>query len=148
VYKSLRWHAIGSLFIKLYVMKRYAAVCAFVLVALVTSSFSFAQTGTQMGDQATHAAQMKQKLVSELKMTDMQADSVVAINMSYKPQMRDIFQDQSLSQDEKKSRMRAITEQADKRIQPILGDSLFRQYQDWRMKNMQQMKSGKTDSNQ
>jgi len=129
-------------------MKRYAAVCAFVLVALVTSSFSFAQTGTQMGDQATHAAQMKQKLVSELKMTDMQADSVVAINMSYKPQMRDIFQDQSLSQDEKKSRMRAITEQADKRIQPILGDSLFRQYQDWRMKNMQQMKSGKTDSNQ
>ena len=129
-------------------MKRYAAVCAFVLVALVTSSFSFAQTATQMGDQATHAAQMKQKLVSELKMTDMQADSVVAINMSYKPQIRDIFQDQSLSQDEKKSRMRAITEQADKRIQPILGDSLFRQYQDWRMKNMQQMKSGKTDSNQ
>ena len=133
-------------------MKRITAVCSFILVALLTSVFSFAQTssgtGSQMGDQATHAAQMKQKLMSELKMTEMQADSVVAINMSYKPQMRDIFQDQSLSQDEKKSRMKAVTEQADKRIQPILGDSLFRQYQDWRMKNMQQMKSGKTDTNQ
>src|SRR5437764_4729436 len=107
-------------------MKRFTAVCTFILVTLLTSVFSFAQngtgTGSQMGDQATHAAQMKQKLISELKMSEMQADSVVAINMSYRPQMRDIFQDQSLSQDEKKSRMKAVTEQADKRIEPILGD--------------------------
>src|SRR5579872_5101937 len=107
-----RWHAIGSSFFKLYVMKRITAVCTFILMALLTSVFSFAQsstgTGSQMGDQATHAAQMKQKLMSELKMTEMQADSVVAINMSYRPQMRDIFQDQSLSQDEKKSRMKAV----------------------------------------
>jgi len=95
------------------------------------------------GDPATRAAQMKQRLITELKMTDVQADSVVSINMSYRPQMRDIFQDESLSQDEKKAKMKAITDQADKRIQPVLGDPLFKQYQDWRMKNMQQMRSGK-----
>jgi hypothetical protein len=121
------------------IMKRFAAACAFVLVTLLTSVSGFAQAG----DPAARAAQMKQKLVTELKMTDVQADSVVAINMSYRPQMRDIFQDQSLSQDEKKTKMKAITDQADKRIQPVLGDSLFKQYQDWRMKNMQQMRSGK-----
>jgi hypothetical protein len=87
---------------------------------------------------------MKQKLITELKMTDVQADSVVAINMSYRPQMRDIFQDQILSQDEKKAKMKTITDQADKRIQPVLGDPLFKQYQEWRMKNMQQMRSGKS----
>jgi hypothetical protein len=86
---------------------------------------------------------MKQKLITELKMTDVQADSVVAINSSYRPQMREIFQDQTLSQDEKKAKMKAITDQADKRIQPVLGDPLFKQYQDWRAKNMQQMRAGK-----
>jgi hypothetical protein len=121
------------------IMKQFAAACAFVLVTLLTSVSGFAQAG----DPAARAAQMKQKLVTELKMTDVQADSVVAINMSYRPQMRDIFQDQSLSQDEKKTKMKGITDQADKRIQPVLGDSLFKQYQDWRMKNMQQMRSGK-----
>jgi ABC-type branched-subunit amino acid transport system ATPase component len=120
-------------------MKQYAAVCAFFLVTLLTSISGFAQTG----DPAARAAQMKQKLITELKMTDVQADSVVAINMSYRPQMRDIFQDQSLSDDAKKAKMKAINDQADKRIQPVLGDPLFKQYQEWRAKNMQQMRSGK-----
>ena len=84
-------------------------------------------------------AQMKQKLMTDLKMTDVQADSVVAISMSYMPQRRAIFQDQSLSQDDKQAKMKEITDQADKRIQPVLGDALFKQYQEWRAKNMQQM---------
>ena len=43
--------------------------------------------------------------------------------------------------------MKAITAEADKRIQPVLGDSLFKQYQDWRMKNMQQMRGAKSGNN-
>lgn len=120
-------------------MKQYIAVCAFFLMAILTSVSGFAQAG----DPAARAAKMKQKLITELKMTDVQADSVVAINMSYRPQMRDIFQDQTLSQDEKKAKMKAITDLADMRIQPVLGDPLFKQYQEWRAKNMQQMRAGK-----
>ena len=120
-------------------MKQYVAFCAFLLMAVLTSVSGFAQAG----DPAARAAQMKQKLVTELKMTDVQADSVVAINMSYRPQMHDIFQDQTLGQDEKKAKMKAITDLADKRIQPVLGDPLFKQYQEWRAKNMQQMRAGK-----
>jgi hypothetical protein len=120
-------------------MKKYAAAWAFILIATFTSVNCFAQGG----DQAARAAQMKQKLMTELKMTDVQADSVVAINSSYRPQMREIFRDQTLSDDDKKAKMKVITDQADKRIQPILGDPLFKQYQDWRAKNMQQMRSGR-----
>jgi hypothetical protein len=120
-------------------MKKYVAASAFLLVTMLLSVAVFAQGG----DPAARAAQMKQKLITELKMTDVQADSVVAINMSYRPEMRDIFQDQTLTQDEKKAKMKVITDQADKRIQPVLGDPLFKQYQDWRTKNMQQMRSGK-----
>jgi len=41
----------------------------------------------------------------------------------------------------------AISDQADKRIQPVLGDPLFKQYQDWRTKYMQQMRAGKPAGN-
>jgi outer membrane lipoprotein-sorting protein len=81
-------------------MKQFAAACAFVLVTLLTSVSGFAQSG----DPANRAAQMKQKLITELKMTDVQADSVVTINMSYRPQMHDIFQDQHLVRMKKRQR--------------------------------------------
>jgi len=105
------------------------------LMTLFTGFTALAQS-----DPASRQAAMKQKLITELKMTPVQADSVMSIGMSYMPQRREIYQDQSLSQDEKNAKMKAITDQADKRIQPILGDSLFKQYQDWRSKNMQQMR--------
>jgi hypothetical protein len=118
-------------------MKQFIGACVIVVLALFFCVDSFAQS-----DPAAREAQMKQKLMTDLKMTDVQADSVVSINMFYMPQRRVIFQDQSLSQDDKKGKMKTITDQADKRIQPVLGDSLFKQYQDWRVKNMQ-MRGGK-----
>jgi ABC-type branched-subunit amino acid transport system ATPase component len=122
-------------------MKRIIPVSAFLATALFFSLGSFAQS-----DPATRQAEMKQKLITDLKMTPVQADSVVSIGASYMPQRREIFQDQSLSQDEKMTKMKAVTAEADKRIQPVLGDSLFKQYQDWRVKNMQQMR-GKSGNN-
>lgn len=124
-------------------MKHFIVTGIFVIAALITSVNSFGQ----QSDPATRQAQMKQKLITDLKMTDVQADSVVAIGMSYMPQRRAIFQDESLSQDDKQAKMKVITDQADKRIQPILGDSLFKQYQDWRTKNMQQMRGGRPAGN-
>ncbi|HXB29627.1 MAG TPA: hypothetical protein VNW49_07400 [Puia sp.] len=120
-------------------MKHFIVAGIFVVAALITSVNSFAQ----QTDPATRQAQMKQKLITDLKMTDVQADSVVAISMSYMPQRRAIYQDQSLSQDDKQAKLKEISDQADKRIQPILGDPLFKQYQDWRTKNMQQMRGGR-----
>jgi ABC-type branched-subunit amino acid transport system ATPase component len=123
-------------------MKHFIVAGIFLMVAMITSVNSYAQ----QGDPAARQAQMKQKLMTDLKMTDVQADSVVSISMSYSPQRRAIFQDQSLSQDDKQAKMKVITDQADKRIQPILGDSLFKQYQDWRTKNMQQMRGGRPNN--
>jgi hypothetical protein len=123
-------------------MKRFIPAFAIILMALFFSTKVSAQS-----DPATRQAEMKQKLITDLKMTPVQADSVVSINSSYMPQRREIFQDQSLSQDQKMAKMKDITAEADKRIQPILGDSLYKQYQDWRMKNMQQMRGGRSGNN-
>ncbi len=123
-------------------MNRIIPTGALIVIAMFLSAGSFAQS-----DPATRQAEMKQKLITDLKMTPVQADSVVSIGASYMPQRREIFQDQSLSQDEKMTKMKAITAEADKRIQPVLGDSLFKQYQEWRMKNMQQMRGTKSGNN-
>ena len=57
-------------------MKQFIAAGAFVMLALFSSVNSFAQ----QSDPAARQAQMKQKLITDLKMTDVQADSVVAIS--------------------------------------------------------------------
>jgi hypothetical protein len=144
VYKITGWHAFGNSIYPpiIQIMKKFLATGVVLIFCLFTTIYSFAQS-----DPAARQAQMKQKLITDLKMTDVQADSVVSINASYRPQFREIFQDQSLSQDDKMAKMKAITEQADKRIQPVLGDPLFKQYQEWRAKNMQQMRGGKSGAN-
>ena len=121
-------------------MKQYIAAGALILLALCSTVNGFAQSG----DPSARADQMKQKLVTDLKMTQVQADSVVAINSSYRPQFMAIYQDPSLSQDDKKAKMKNISEQADMRLQPVLGDSLLAKYKDWRKENMQQMRGAKS----
>ena len=121
---------------KLQIMKQIIAG-ALMMLALFASVDSFAQ----QRDPAARAAAMKQKLVTDLKLTDVQADSVVSINQAFMPQRREIFQDQSLSREDKRTKMKALTDQADKRIQAVLGDDLFKQYQDWREKNMQRRRN-------
>ena len=110
---------------------------AVLMMALFTSFNAVAQK-----DPSARAAEMKQKLKTDLQLSDIQADSVVAINQEFMPQRREIFQDQSLSSDDKKSKMKGISDQADQRIQSVLGDDLFKKYQDWRMKNMQHRRDG------
>lgn len=124
-------------------MKQYIVTGAFILFALFASVDSFAQNE----DPAARQAQMKQKLMTDLKMTDLQADSVVAINSSYRPQFKEIYQDQSLSEADRNVKMKAIAGQADNRIKPVLGDSLYQQYKEWRKQNMQQMRAGKPGNN-
>jgi len=97
-----------------------------VCVAVVLAVFSVSTLYAQQQDPAARAAAMKQKLKDDLKFTDVQADSVVSIQQEFRPKMREIFQDQSLSQDDKRAKIAPINEARDKRIQAVLGDDLFK----------------------
>lgn len=109
-----------------------------VIIAVCSFSNSYAQQGGGMRDPAA----MKQKLKDDLKLTDVQADSVVAISQEFRPKMRDIFMDQTLSQDDKTSKIAVIREAQNKRVQAVLGDDLFKKYQDWQAKNRPQRGGG------
>jgi hypothetical protein len=119
-------------------MKRIIACVAIVLAVSVVSTV-FAQQGQP---DPSRMAAMKQKMKDDLKLTDVQADSVSAINQEFRPQMRTIMMDQTLSQDDKKAKLQPITDAADKRIQAVLGDDLFKKYKDWRTANRPQRGGG------
>jgi predicted transglutaminase-like cysteine proteinase len=111
-------------------------------IAVVIAVFSVSSLYAQQQDPQQRMAAMKQKMKDDLKLTDAQADSVAAIQQEFMPKRREIFQDQSLSDDDKRSKLQAVQDQANKRIQAVLGDDLFKKYQDWWQKNRPQRGGG------
>ena len=83
-------------------------------------------------------AAMKQRLIDSAQLTGPQADSVIAIGQEYRPKMRDIFSDESMSQDDKRAKMAELNEQRNKRLQTALGDDAFKKYQAYEQKMRQQ----------
>ncbi len=104
-------------------------------LTLVAFSFLFSGQASAQRDPTARQAEMRQKMIRDLQLTDAQADSVVSINHSTMPQRRALFQDQSLSRDDKRKRIMAMTDSSDTRIKSVLGDSLFTKYKDWQKNN-------------
>jgi hypothetical protein len=102
----------------------------------------------QGGDPAARKAAMIQRLKDELKLTDVQADSVATISQEFQPKMREVFMDQSLSQEDRKAKLDPIIEARNKRIQANLGDDLFKKYLEWQEKMRQQRGAGGGRGNQ
>jgi hypothetical protein len=119
-------------------MKKIITSILIVTVVLCAAN-SYAQRGSgRMMDPAV----MKQRLIDSLQLTGVQADSVVAIQQEYRPKMREIFMDQSMSQDDKRAKLAEINEERNKRIKAILGDDLFKKYQDFEQRNRPQRGMG------
>lgn len=111
-----------------------------IMFILISASSLHAQQGGGQG--RMDPAVMKQRLIDSVHLSGTQADSVVAIGQEFRPKMRDIFMDQSLSQDDKRSKMGELNQQRSKRIQAVLGDDLFKKYQEWEERNRPQRGGG------
>ena len=117
-----------------------------VMMRLISASSLYAQQGGGQG--RMDPAALKQKLIDSVHLSGVQADSVVAIGQEFRPKMRDIFMDQSLSQDDKRAKMGEINQQRNKRIQAVLGDDLYKKYQEWEERNRPQRGGGMRGGNQ
>lgn len=82
------------------------------------------------------------KMKDDLKLTQTQVDSLNAINRDYNPKMREIFSDQSMSQDDRRAKMMSIRQEQNKRIEAALGADTFKKYQDWMQANRPQRGGG------
>lgn len=97
------------------------------LIVVFTVAFSllcvttFAQNGN--GDR------YKQMLKDSLQLTDVQIDTVMAVRQVFQPQMREIFMDQSLSADDKSTKLADLNSQMSARLKPALSDDQIQRLQ-------------------
>jgi predicted transcriptional regulator len=62
---------------------------------------------------------MKQYLKDSLQLSDVLTDSVMAVRMQYQPQMRQIFMDQSMSADDKQTKLKSMRTEMEARYKTI-----------------------------
>ena len=118
--------------------------CATLIIALFSASSTFAQRGGGM-DTAAMRQRMEarlQKMKDDLKLTQVQADSMKVITTEFQGKRRDIFMDQSMSREDKMAKMQPLQEAMNKRVEAALGADLFKKYQDWEAANRPQRPGG------
>jgi hypothetical protein len=110
-------------------------------IAMIIGLLSFTSTYAQRGDTAAMRQRqeaMMKKMTDDLKLTPVQVDSLTAIQKDFQPRMREIFMDQSLSREDRRAKMEPLNEERNKRIQAVLGDDLYKKYQQWMQDNRPQ----------
>ena len=75
---------------------------------------------------AERKAQIRQGLKEEVKLTDDQITSVMAIEDEFRPKLRAIKTDAALSDDDKKAKTKAINEEKRSRIEALTGKDVAR----------------------
>ena len=114
------------------------------LSIMLMTTFAFSQdskSSTGLGRGADGAGNprmkeaLKQKLISELKLTDAQADSVTVIQMESQRKMRELRMESSLSPEDKESKQTEIKAVRNKKLKAILTEEQIGKLQEM-MENM------------
>jgi hypothetical protein len=85
-----------------------------ILCLAILLSFSATKLLAQNNGQQMQQA-WQSYLKDSVKLSDVMTDSVLVIRMQYRPQMRDIFMDQSSSADDKKTKIQNLRSEMDVR---------------------------------
>lgn len=114
------------------------------LSILLMTTFAFSQdskssTGLRRGgggaDNPRMKEAIKQKLMSELKLTDVQADSVTVIQMESQKNMRELRKESSLSPEDKENKLTEMKAARNKKLKAILTEEQIGKLQEM-MENM------------
>ena len=85
------------------------------------------------------------KLKTDLNLTQVQTDSIKAIQTEFMAKRRALFSDpanQGMSREDRQAKMQPLTDQQNARIQAVLGADLYKKYQDWQEANRPQRPGG------
>jgi hypothetical protein len=122
--------------------------CATLIIALFTASSASAQGGGMRGDTAAMRQAMEAryaKMKTDLNLTQVQMDSIKAINADLMTKRRALRQDpanQGMSREDMMAKMTPYMDAANTRIQAALGADLYKKYQDWLQANPMQRPGG------
>ena len=106
-------------------------IFAFILIASAFSVSSFAQN-MKGGSQVE-----KQTLQDSLKISGPVADSVIAVRQQLMTQVKAVMGDESLSQDQRKAKMKSIKQETKMRLKNFLDDEQIQKLQQMEMERRQ-----------
>jgi len=115
-------------------------ILALLVITLSVYSFANAQGGGQRGERFREA--MKQRLKDSLQLSDTKADSVIAVLQEFQPKQREIFMDQSLSQDDKMAKIKDLNTQRKEKLKTVLTDDQITKYEAMEQRMREQMRQG------
>ncbi|HVS97880.1 MAG TPA: hypothetical protein VHE54_15400, partial [Puia sp.] len=125
---------------------RFVIACATLVTALFFVSSAFGQG--MRGDTAAMRQRqeaMLAKMKTDLNLTQVQCDSVKAIQNDRMAGMRQIFMDpanQGMSREDRMAKMQPLNEAANARMQAALGPDLAKKVQEWMQANRPQRGGG------
>lgn len=94
-------------------------------------------TVTASAQKAGRSERVRQYLVDSLGVSAANADSVVALSQRSMTQVRSIMQDQSLSQEEKKQKVKPIRQEMQTAMKKFLSDDQIAKLQEMQMQRRQ-----------
>ena len=110
----------------------------FAIVAIIGStSVAMAQGGRGGGGE-----RMIQMYKDSLNLTQVQTDSVKAIMESMRPKQMEIFQDQSISNEDKRAKMKSLTDERNARFAKVLSADQMKKLQEMEERMRQQRMQG------
>lgn len=116
-------------------------ILALLVITLSVYSLANAQGGGgQRGERFREA--MKQRLKDSLQLSDTKADSVIAVLQEFQPKQREIFMDQSLSQDDKMTKIKDLNTQRKEKLKTVLTDDQITKYEAMEQRIREQMRQG------
>ena len=106
----------------------------FTLMLIASAFFTMSASAQTQERVKGKMANQKQVMIDSLKISEASADSVIAIRTQSMGQIKAIMNDQSLSQDQKKEKMKPIKEEMKTKMEKYLTKE--------QMAKLQEMKSG------
>ena len=122
--------------------------CVTLVIAMLSVSSAIAQGYGGRGDTAAMRQRQEARLAkmkTDLNLTQVQADSVKAIQSEFMQKRRDIFMDpsnQGMSREDRMAKMQPLMDAQNARVQAVLGADLYKKYQDWEQQNRPQRGGG------
>jgi len=116
-------------------MRKKKIVCTAFVITLFSISTAYAQKGLVVRhDSAAIKMRWEERrpqLKTDLQLTDVQADSIVIINIEFQYKRDTVFADWHLDTRDKMSHYQSLMQVMNGRLQAVLGNDLFTKYETW-----------------
>jgi hypothetical protein len=116
-------------------MRKKMIVCTAFVITLFSISTAYAQKGLVVGhDSAAIKMRWEERrplLKTDLQLTDVQADSIVIINIEFQYKRDTVLWDWHLDTRDKMSHYQSLMQAMNGRLQAALGNDLWSKYETW-----------------